>query len=341
MSEHYGNIPMTVIKSFISQCERCTEKIKKSNNTGIVVRPITVEELNQRGQVDLVDFQSLPDGEFKFILNYQEHLTKFKFLIPLKSKTAVDVAKALLSIFLQFGAPHVLQSDNGREFTAGIIKELGCLWKDLVLVNGRPRHPQSQGSVERSNASVKDSIVAWMRDNNTSSWSTGLPFVQWALNTTYHEAIKMQPYEAVFGQKARMGLKSKIPQEFLEKITNGIFEENMLEALQEEPPSIEPAPRRSIVEHVGEKLSNDVNDMEFVVTEVVDSGSTISHNFNNDINEMECVVSDVVDGDSIVISDNLNNPIDFSSLDFLQQNDNPDNIITPTCNNASVEEHPA
>lgn len=28
----------------------------------------------------------------------------------------------------------------------------------------------------------------------------------------------------------------------------------MLEALQEEPPSIEPAPRRSIVEHVGEKM---------------------------------------------------------------------------------------
>lgn len=91
--------------------------------------------------------------------------------------------------------------------------------------------------------------------------------------------------------------------------------------------------------------------MEFIVTEVVDSGSTISHNFNSDINEMECVVSDVVDGDSIVISDNLNNPIDFSSLDFLQQNeevvivnipfDNPDNIITPTCNNDSVEEHPA
>lgn len=285
ISEHYANIPMTVIKSFISQCERCAEKSKKSNSAGIVVRPITVKELNQRGQVDLVDFQSLPDGEFKFILNYQEHLTKFRFLLPLKSKTAIEVANALLKIFLQFGAPHVLQSDNGREFTAGIIKELGSLWADLVLVNGRPRHPQSQGSVERSNASLKESIVAWMRDNKTSSWSVGLPFVQWALNTTYHEAIKMQPYEAVFGHKARMGLKSKIPREFLEKITNGIFEEDMIMALQENQgqPSAEPEPRTettlemvNIVEEGNqtEIISGSVeHGTEYFVMDVVDDSS--------------------------------------------------------------------
>lgn len=66
---------MSVVNLFISQYERCAEKKnKKGNNTGIVVRPIIVEELNQRRQVDLVDFQSLPDGEFTFILNYRNTL---------------------------------------------------------------------------------------------------------------------------------------------------------------------------------------------------------------------------------------------------------------------------
>ena len=32
---------------------------------------------NSRMQIDLVDFQSLPDGEYKWILNAQDHLTKF------------------------------------------------------------------------------------------------------------------------------------------------------------------------------------------------------------------------------------------------------------------------
>ena len=32
----------------------------------------------------------------------------------------------------------------------------------LVMVNGKPRHPQSQGSVERANSDIKDMLVAWM-----------------------------------------------------------------------------------------------------------------------------------------------------------------------------------
>jgi len=59
----------------------------------------------------------------------------------------------------------VLQSDNGREFTAQVITELAFLWPELVLVNGRPRHPQSQGSLEHSNGDIKLQLMAWMRDN--------------------------------------------------------------------------------------------------------------------------------------------------------------------------------
>lgn len=46
------------------------------------------------------DMQSQPDGDYKFILNYQDHLTKFVVLRPLKTKTAEEVADILLDIFL-------------------------------------------------------------------------------------------------------------------------------------------------------------------------------------------------------------------------------------------------
>ncbi|KAL1488341.1 hypothetical protein ABEB36_014818 [Hypothenemus hampei] len=225
VSEHYANIPISSVKKVIAQCERCAEKIKKSSTVGLVVRPLISKDLNQRGQIDLIDFQSLPDGDYKFILHYQEHLTKYSLLRPLTSKRAIDVAKELLKIFSDFGAPHVLQSDNGREFTASIIKELASLWPDLILVNGRPRHPQSQGSVERANCSVKNSLIAWMRDQRTSSWSTGLYFVQWGINTVYHEAIGILPYKAMFGQHPKLGLGAQLPKEFLQKIASGIPEE--------------------------------------------------------------------------------------------------------------------
>ncbi|CAF1073429.1 unnamed protein product [Didymodactylos carnosus] len=98
---------------------------------------------------------SCPDGPFKFILNYQDHFTKFCVLRPMKTKTAAEVAYHLLDIFIMFGAPATLQSDNGREFVAKVIEELAEMWKGLKIVHGRARHPQSQGSVERCNQDTK------------------------------------------------------------------------------------------------------------------------------------------------------------------------------------------
>lgn len=47
------------------------------------------------------------------------------------------------------------------------------------------------------------------------------------MSTTYHRAIKMDPYNAVFGQNPKITLSSLIPQEFLMKISNGVFEEDI------------------------------------------------------------------------------------------------------------------
>ena len=172
-----------------------------------------MKDLNERGQVDLVDMQTNKDGNYRFILHYIEYLTKFHVIRPLQRITATEVANQLLLIFLDFGAPHILQSDNGREFTGQVIHELSTLWPELILVNGRPRHPQSQGSVERSNSDMKNQLMAWMRDNNTSKWSYGIRFVQWSMNTSFHETIGMEPYKALTGNKPRCGLKSILPTE--------------------------------------------------------------------------------------------------------------------------------
>ena len=118
-----------------------------------------------------------------------------------------------------FGAPHILQSDNGREFTAEIIKELKVLWPDLAIVHGKHRNPQSQGSVERSNADIHDMIVSWMRENDTTKWAAELKFIQFQKNRRFHEGIKRSPHEAMFGSPPKVGLAtSKLPNEILNVI---------------------------------------------------------------------------------------------------------------------------
>ena len=82
---------------------------------------------------------------------------------------ASEVAYQLMDIFCVFGAPFILQGDNGREFANKIIQNLADMWSGMKLVHGKQRHSQSQGSVERSNQDVRDVLVAWISDRNTKT----------------------------------------------------------------------------------------------------------------------------------------------------------------------------
>jgi len=69
-------------------------------------------------------------------MNYQDHLTKFTILRPLKSKTAEEVVYQLMDIFYMFGAPFILQTSNDREFANKIIQNLADIWPRMKFVHG-------------------------------------------------------------------------------------------------------------------------------------------------------------------------------------------------------------
>ena len=46
----------------------------------------------------MIDFRTLPDGEYYWILTVQDHCTKFVWLVPLKQKSGQEVAKALYDL---------------------------------------------------------------------------------------------------------------------------------------------------------------------------------------------------------------------------------------------------
>ncbi|KRZ84986.1 KRAB-A domain-containing protein 2 [Trichinella sp. T8] len=188
----------------------CHKKRARKLPKSLVVKPLVSTNLMSRAQVDLINFQTMPDGDFKYIMTYLNHFTKFCILSPLKSKRAEEVASKLLEIFLTFGAPSILQSDNGREFSNAIIAELKTCWPELKLVTGRPRHPQSQGAVERLNGVVQDKLAIWMRENGCKRWSMGLKFVQWQINVSVHETTGQSPFKVTFGEEPRIGLESYV-----------------------------------------------------------------------------------------------------------------------------------
>ena len=126
-------------------------------------------------------------------------MSKFSFLQPLRNKTAQAVADAMTPWFFFPGPPKILQCDNGGEFK-------GCLLiilrrHGVVVVNGNPRKPTTQGLVEQANGTVESRIRGWLEENQTTEWANGLLEIAWSINTTQHSVTKLCPYQLMFGNR--------------------------------------------------------------------------------------------------------------------------------------------
>ncbi|XP_077300527.1 KRAB-A domain-containing protein 2-like isoform X2 [Arctopsyche grandis] len=206
LCDKYKNITTEAVMLYLGLCKTCQQRTK-GKRRGVVEKAI-VNELNSRCQIDIIDFHSQPDNDYNYILSYQDHITKFLILRPLKTNGASEVAENLLSIFTLLGAPSILQSDNGREFVNDIITELRNLWDGIKIVHGEIKGFQKQKSTERSNHDVKKMLTMWQVANKSKEWSQGLKFIQMMKNHAYHDEIQQTPYEALFGTKMKLGLKS-------------------------------------------------------------------------------------------------------------------------------------
>ncbi|CAF5031553.1 unnamed protein product, partial [Rotaria sp. Silwood1] len=206
LNSQHSWIPRFCIDLFLKQCIVCqTRKLIKQQ---VPSKPIISLGVMTRLQIDLIDMRTRPDKIspdliYCWILNCIDHFSKFSWSFPLKNKSATEVAIKLRELFFVFGPPRLLHSDNGREFVSTVIMELKNLFPDLHFIRGRPRHPQSQGCIERANGVLCDALDKWMSTNNSSSWSNGLLPVVYGINTRMSTVTKTTPYEVMFGQTPR------------------------------------------------------------------------------------------------------------------------------------------
>jgi hypothetical protein len=110
------SIPQWVCEIFPKHCLVCVKgKIRKKAKAGH--QPILTRGMNIHAQIDLIDYQSMPDGLFQYVLVYQDHGIKFCQPQPLRNRTHNAVAVELINIFCIFGPPSIFHANNGKEFS--------------------------------------------------------------------------------------------------------------------------------------------------------------------------------------------------------------------------------
>ncbi|KAH7065085.1 hypothetical protein B0J12DRAFT_24807 [Macrophomina phaseolina] len=80
------------------------------------VRPIVVNDLFEKVQMDLVDHNNRPDSVTgdRYVLHMRDYFTDYSVLIPLLDKSPRTVATEVLRWIVAFGPPKSIQTDRGE-----------------------------------------------------------------------------------------------------------------------------------------------------------------------------------------------------------------------------------
>jgi len=99
--EHYG-ISRQYVQGFCRTCPTC--ELRKPQKVSEPLQPVMADGVWHRIQTDLIDMRHSPDAEFQYIGHVVDHFSKFHILLPLKSKSAVEVACNIEEhVFAYFG----------------------------------------------------------------------------------------------------------------------------------------------------------------------------------------------------------------------------------------------
>ena len=85
-----------------------------------------------------------------------------------------------------------------KGFVNSTIKNIIENWPgECAIINGRPRHPQTQGLIEQANGTVEQNLRDLRVDHGIGfQWPYHISYIMYSLNTTLQHSIKMPPYQA-------------------------------------------------------------------------------------------------------------------------------------------------
>ena len=153
--------------------------------------------------IDILAVGRQGSHNYKYILSVIDYVSRFAWAIPVKSRTATEIANALIKhVFMIFGNPAYLVSDRAAEFTS---KEFQDILKELEIKNHQivTYNPTGNSVVERLNRSILQMLRSLLLDFD-ENWNELLPAAMSFYNAAYHETVKNSPHFLMFLQDARI-----------------------------------------------------------------------------------------------------------------------------------------
>ncbi|KAK4515474.1 Homogentisate 1,2-dioxygenase [Mucor velutinosus] len=133
-----------------------------------------------------------------YILVVYDICTRFIITRALPNKQTDTVARALTTIFGDFGVVQILQSDNGREFKSALMSEIG----KALGINQRYStafHARGNGASESGVKNILNALRK-MVSEHIYDWDSVLPGTQLAINTKIRYRTESAPFQLMFAR---------------------------------------------------------------------------------------------------------------------------------------------
>ena len=148
-----------------------------------------IADLYQADLADLSNISRYNDG-FKYLLTCIDVFSKKAWAIPLRTKTAREVAEAFEKI-LRDGKCNMSQSDKGSEFVGSTFQNM--LKKHGIKFYTSENEDIKAAVVERFNRTLKTKMYKYFTFKNTRRYIDVLQDLIDSYNSTYHRSIGMAP----------------------------------------------------------------------------------------------------------------------------------------------------
>ena len=141
----------------------------------------------------------------KYLLTGICNFTKYLVAVPLRDKSALSVARALVrNVYLVYGAVELQITDQGREFCNEVMSNIAKML-GIQLSTTTAYRPSSNGVCERVHATLH-SVFAKTVEENQRDWCELVPYVTFAYNISYHASTTHSPFYLMFLREPRTGV---------------------------------------------------------------------------------------------------------------------------------------
>ena len=183
---------------WILRCDQCASVKKPTKTPRAPMGGMLTGAPLDRIRMDILGALPLTPRGNKYILAVTDYFTKWVEVFPVPDQKATTCAYVLVEeVFMRYGFPQTLHSDQGRNFESMLMAEI-CDLLEIRKTRTSPGHPPCNGQIERFNSALLKMIKVYLKGEQTN-WDQHLGCLAGTYHGSIHDSTGLTPNLMMLG----------------------------------------------------------------------------------------------------------------------------------------------